>query len=121
MMGEKIFAYFRRIGLDDKLAHELHLKYYSMYGLALRGLVKHHNVDALDYDKHCDGALDLDSILKPDPKIRKVLLDIDRSKVRVWALTNAYINHARRVLRLLNVLDQFEGVSPLASTVVTLR
>ena len=29
-------------------------------------------------------------MLSPDPRIRKLLEDIDRSKCRVWALTNAY-------------------------------
>ena len=29
-------------------------------------------------------------MIKPDPKLRKLLQDIDRSKARVWALTNAY-------------------------------
>lgn len=46
--------------------------------------------DALDFDSKCDGSLPLEDILKPDPKLRKLLEDIDRSKTRVWALTNAY-------------------------------
>ena len=29
-------------------------------------------------------------MIKPDPALRQLFLDIDRSKVRVWALTNAY-------------------------------
>jgi pyrimidine and pyridine-specific 5'-nucleotidase len=35
---------------------------------------------------------------------------VDRSKCRLWALTNAYVHHARRVLRLLDVDDLFEAV-----------
>jgi hypothetical protein len=48
--------------------------------------------DPLDFDAKCDGSLPLESILKPDPSLRKLLQDIDRTKVRVWALTNAYVN-----------------------------
>jgi hypothetical protein len=49
-------------------------------------------IDPLDFDAKCDGSLPLESILKPDPSLRKLLQDIDRTKVRVWALTNAYVN-----------------------------
>ena len=47
--------------------------------------------DTLDFDDRCDGSLPLETMLKPDPLQRKLLEDIDRSKARVWALTNAYV------------------------------
>lgn len=47
-------------------------------------------VDPLDFDKKCDGSLPLEKMIHPDPALRKLLQDIDRSKARVWALTNAY-------------------------------
>ena len=37
-------AYFVKIGLSHDEASELHHHYYKTYGLALRGLVKHHDV-----------------------------------------------------------------------------
>lgn len=36
--------YFMTLGLDDDEASKLHLKYYATYGLALRGLTRHHKV-----------------------------------------------------------------------------
>lgn len=48
------------------------------------------SADALDFDRKCDGSLPLEDILKPDLKLQKLLEDIDRSKTRVWGLTNAY-------------------------------
>ncbi|KAF5390693.1 hypothetical protein D9757_002709 [Collybiopsis confluens] len=84
--------------------------YYSEYGLALAGLVRHHNVDPLDFDKNCDQALPLEEMIFPNPAHRQLLQDIDRSKVRVWALTNAYKIHAERVLRILNLRDQIEEI-----------
>jgi pyrimidine and pyridine-specific 5'-nucleotidase len=65
-------------------------------------------------------------MIKPDPSIRKLFEDIDRTKVwttalfpagahnlvaqtRVWALTNAYKSHASRVLKILDVEDLIEG------------
>ncbi|GAA5820999.1 hypothetical protein JCM10212_006413 [Sporobolomyces blumeae] len=110
LMKEKIRAYFERLGLSQDEAAELHHRYYTEYGLAIRGLVRHHKVDPLDYDKHCDAALPLETVLRPNPNLQKLLRDVDRTKVRVWALTNAYVNHAVRVLSLLGLSEYFEGV-----------
>jgi FMN phosphatase YigB (HAD superfamily) len=81
--------YFVSIGLDEEVASDLHLKYYTQYGLALAGLVKHHHVDPLDFDRKCDGSLPLEDMIPPNPAIRKLFEDIDRSKARVYGLTNA--------------------------------
>lgn len=135
------------MGLPDEEASKLHHRYYSQYGLAIRGLVRHHKIgqcvvdarssqlcnrlvetDPLDFDRKCDGSLPLEELLKPDPVLRKLLQDIDRSKVRVWGLTNAYHTvrvycskvtcsicsheqHASRVLRILGVDDLVEGIA----------
>ena len=53
-------------------------------------------IDPLDFDEKCDASLPLETMLSPDPRVRKLLEDIDRSKCRVWALTNAY-----RTVRLM--------------------
>jgi len=109
-MGVRIHAYFVSLGLSDEEASELHLQYYTQYGLAARGLRRHHGVDPLDFDAKCDATLPLETMLSPDPRTRKLLEDIDRSKCRVWALTNAYKTHAERVLQILDLRDQIEGV-----------
>jgi len=109
-MGQRIHAYFVSLGLSEEEASELHLKYYTEYGLALRGLTRHHDIDPLDFDQKCDGTLPLEEMIKPNPALRKLFQDIDRSKARVWALTNAYKHHARRVLKILDLEDQIEGL-----------
>ncbi|KAG2013559.1 SSM1 [Coprinopsis cinerea AmutBmut pab1-1] len=109
-MGVRIHDYFVNLGLGHEEASELHHRYYTQYGLALRGLTRHHNVDPLDFDKKCDGSLPLEEMIKYDPKLRKLFEDIDRSKVRVWALTNAFKPHALRVLRILKLDDLVEDV-----------
>ncbi|POW06387.1 hypothetical protein PSTT_09027 [Puccinia striiformis] len=83
---------------------------YEEYGLAIRGLIRHHSIDPLDYDKNCDLAIPLEDILSPDQGLRQLLLDIDRSKARVWCITNAYKTHALRVLKIMNLSDLIEGV-----------
>ncbi|KAN0060795.1 hypothetical protein ACQY0O_007454 [Thecaphora frezii] len=110
LMGERIRAYFVNMGLDNDEARQLHQQYYKTYGLAIRGLVKHHDIDPLDYDRKCDASLPLEDILRPDPDVIRLLSDLDRTKVRVFALTNAYKQHADRVLRLLGIDDQVEGI-----------
>ncbi len=89
----------------------LHQRYYKDYGLAIEGLVRHHRIDPLEYNAKVDDALPLDDIIKPDPKLRKLLEDVDRSKVKLWLFTNAYINHGRRVVKLLGIEDLFEGMT----------
>jgi pyrimidine and pyridine-specific 5'-nucleotidase len=49
--------------------------------------------------------------LKPDPQLQKLLSDIDTSKVKLWLLTNAYVSHATRVVKLLGVDKYFEGLT----------
>ncbi|KAJ2936703.1 hypothetical protein H1R20_g390, partial [Candolleomyces eurysporus] len=106
-MGERIHAYFVSLGLTHEEASELHLRYYTQYGLALRGLTRHHDVDPLDFDQKCDGSIPLEEMISFSPELRKLFEDIDRSKVRVWALTNAY---KPRVLRILKLDDLVEGL-----------
>ncbi|TAQ86822.1 hypothetical protein B7494_g4847 [Chlorociboria aeruginascens] len=40
-----------------------------------------------------------------------MLQDIDKRKVKLWLLTNAYVNHGKRVVRLLEIENQFEGLT----------
>ena len=112
LMQELIDAYFvRNLSLSAKEATELHRKYYKEYGLALSGLVKHHKIDALAYNREVDDALPLDGLIVEDKKLQRLLSDIDPRKVKLWLFTNAHITHARRVVRLLGVEDFFDGVT----------
>lgn len=61
------------------------------------------SIDPLDFDRKCDGSLPLKEMIRPNPALVKLFKDIDRSKCRVWALTNAYITHAERVLEILQL------------------
>ncbi|KEP55682.1 pyrimidine 5'-nucleotidase [Rhizoctonia solani 123E] len=106
----KIHKYFVDLNFEPEEARALHQKYYTEYGLSVRGLIEHHDVDPLDFDAKCDASLPLEELLAPDPAVRKLLEDVDPSKARIWALTNAYKTHAQRVLRILELEDLFEGL-----------
>jgi len=90
-------------------AQTLHETYYKSYGLAIEGLVRYHKIDPVDYNSKVDDALPLDQILHSDPRLRKLISDIDRTKVRLWLFTNAYITHGKRVVKLLGIEDLFDG------------
>ena len=112
LMQVLIDDYFvRHLELSPEDAKMLHRQYYKDYGLAITGLVKYHRIDPLAYNREVDDALPLDDVIKPDARLRQLLLDMDKTKVKLWLFTNAHITHARRVVRLLEVEDLFEGVT----------
>ena len=111
-MTELIDQYFiKHLDLTREDAFKLHQEYYKTYGLAIEGLVRHHKIDPLEYNKQVDDALPLESIIVPNPALRKMLEDIDKSKVKLWLFTNAYVTHGKRVVRLLGIEDMFEGMT----------
>jgi pyrimidine and pyridine-specific 5'-nucleotidase len=111
-MAKLIDDYFTaKLNVPWDEAVKLHKEYYTNYGLAIEGLVRHHQIDPLDYNAKVDDALPLEDIIKPNPELRQLLEDIDKSKVKLWLLTNAYVTHGQRVVRLLGVDDLFEGLT----------
>jgi pyrimidine and pyridine-specific 5'-nucleotidase len=106
---DEYFATHLELPWDD--AVKLHQEYYTNYGLAIEGLVRHHQIDPLDYNSKVDDALPLENVIKPDPELRKLIQDIDKSKVTIWLFTNAYVTHAKRVVRLLGIDDLFDGLT----------
>ncbi|KAJ5755472.1 hypothetical protein N7533_005015 [Penicillium manginii] len=106
---DKFFV--KHLELTSEDAHMLHQKYYKEYGLAIEGLTRHHQIDPLEFNEEVDDALPLDRILKPNPMLRKLLESLDTTKVKPWLLTNAYVNHGKRVVKLLGVEDLFEGIT----------
>ena len=65
----------------------------------------------MEFNTLVDDALPLDGVITPDPALKNLLEDMDKKKIKLWAFTNAYVTHAKRVLRLLGVEGLFEGVT----------
>ena len=111
-MAKLIDQYFvKHLELSPEDSYKLHHEYYRTYGLAIEGLVRHHKIDPMEYNRQVDDALPLDDILSPDPELQKLLQDIDKTKVKLWLFTNAYLSHGKRVVRLLGIDDLFEGIT----------
>lgn len=114
MMHVKISQFFsHKLGLNDHEAEILHLTYYKTYGLALEGLVRNHTVDALEYNAAVDDALDLKAALNYAQPLRDMLKRIRASGKYdyLWLMTNAYRNHALRVISFLGIGDMFDGLT----------
>lgn len=111
-MARLINTYFvSHLDCPPEEATRLHLQYYKDYGLAIEGLARHHEIDPLDFNREVDDALPLDDLLAPDPELRKLLLSIDKTKVKMWLFTNAHITHGSRVVKILGIDDLFEGIT----------
>jgi FMN phosphatase YigB (HAD superfamily) len=64
----------------------------------------------LEYNREVDDTLELDEVLKPSAELTELLASLDRNQVRPWIFTNAYITHAKRVLKLLGIEQFFDGM-----------
>ena len=111
-MGRLINKYFMtHLSVSREEAWELHERYYKDYGLAIEGLSRFHKIDPMDFNREVDDAIPLDDILSPDADLRALLEKFDKTKVKMWLFTNAYITHGKRVVKLLGVDDLFEGIT----------
>jgi pyrimidine 5'-nucleotidase len=66
----------------------------------------HHKVNAQDYLAYVHD-LPLERYIGPDAALRALLISLSQPK---WIFTNADAAHARRVLTILGVADQFTGI-----------
>ncbi|KAK9667457.1 Suppressor of disruption of TFIIS [Basidiobolus ranarum] len=108
LMCDRIFAFAKEIGIPEAEVVPLCRSYSKKYGMTVRGLIKFHNIDPMEYDQKVDGSLPLEEILSPNPALRKMLQTLPMKK---WAFTNAALPHAKRVLSILGIEDQFEGIT----------
>lgn len=114
LMQVSIEQYFQnKLNLSPVEARKLNHTYYKEYGLAIRGLVMFHGVNALEYNALVDDSLPLQDILQPDLKLREMLIKLRETKRfdKLWLFTNAYKTHALRVIRLLGLGDLFDGIT----------
>ena len=105
--SQRIKLYLRRMGMTEEESETLPAQYYQDYGLAIRGLLKHHSVDPRDYDDFVDGGLPLEQLLCPNPSLAATISALEGKK---WVFTNAGIHHAQRTLRVLGLEGVFDGI-----------
>jgi len=104
---ERMNLYIRdRMGIPENEVPILREQYFKMYGTTLRGLQARHNVDVEDYLAFVHD-LPLKDHLTPNPLQREIIASLPGRKL---IFTNADVNHARRVLTVLNLDDLFETI-----------
>lgn len=107
MISERISRYMtERMKLPAAQVASLRRKYAEEQGTTLNGLMQDFKVDPGDYLAFVHD-IDLSSLLKPDPALRRMLADLPQTKI---VFTNASRNHAERVLGLLGVASEFDDI-----------
>jgi putative hydrolase of the HAD superfamily len=107
-IGVRINRYLiENLHLPQDQANELRQRYYHQHGTALRGLVvERPEVDPEEY-LHFVHDIRLTDYLRPDPELAQMLRSIPLAKV---IFTNATVEHARSVLSILGIADQFADI-----------
>jgi len=99
------------LDMPPKQAAVLHQQYLHDFGSTIEGLIHYHQVDPMFFNKQVDDVLPLEDLLEEDIKLQQTLARFDRTKVKLWLLTNAHITHARRVVHILGIEQYFEGIT----------
>ena len=95
-----------RLGLSWDIIPELRKHYFETYGTTLRGLQLHYQVDADDYLQFVHD-IPLHEYIQPDQELREMVRTLPYRK---FIFTNADAHHAERVLRVMDMLDCFDGI-----------
>jgi pyrimidine 5'-nucleotidase len=98
-----------KVGLPPGRAYEL----YKQYGTALRGLLAEGFVkntpEAIDCFLEEVHDLPIHQLLKPDTRLREILLQLDPS-IPKYIFTASVSHHAQRCLKALGIEDLFEQI-----------
>ncbi len=107
-IGVRINRYLtENLQLPQDQANELRKRYYNQHGTALRGLVvERPDVDPEDYLRFVHD-IPLSNYISADPALAQMLRSIPLTKV---IFTNATVEHARNVLNILGIADQFADI-----------
>ena len=101
------------LSLDETAAHELRKHYLRVYGATLKGLMRHHGVDAYHFLKETHRLMDLPNMVIQIKRLKHLLNSLPGRKC---VFTNAPREYAIRVLQLMGIEDCFELVFSVEST-----
>ena len=101
------------LDLDETAAHKLRQHYWKIYGATLKGLMRHHGVDAYHFLQQTHALMDLPNMVVQVKQLKHLL---NRLKGRKCIFTNAPREYALRVLEIMGINDCFELVFSVEST-----
>jgi len=103
-MNEYISSYLD-ISIED--ASELRQSYWDTYGATLKGLIKHHNINPIDFLATTHDLQDLNDLVTPEINLKETISKIKGRKI---IYTNAPKNYAHRILKISKVYEMFDEV-----------
>jgi putative hydrolase of the HAD superfamily len=101
------------LSIDEPAAHQLRQHYWRIYGATLKGLMRHHGVDAYHFLEQTHALMDLPEMVIQVKRLRHLLKSI---KGRKCVFTNAPRTYAMRVLEIMGIADCFELIFSVEST-----
>lgn len=103
----KLYKLLREMGHSTEESKKICKSFQKSHGVAIKGFKKELKISDEAYKKLCiPDSASLDGIL-PDEELRRILLDLEGTRV---CLTNSSREHAMMALKALNLLDCFEYV-----------
>ncbi len=95
-----------KLGLEPSLVKRLRNEYYTRYGTTMMGLMVNYGIDPEDYLAYVHD-IPLEDYIGPDRELNTALEGIETEKV---VFTNASMEHAQRVLRILGIEHHFKHI-----------
>jgi pyrimidine 5'-nucleotidase len=107
LIAERISLFMlERLKIPAGEVQPLRHKLFEEYGTTLRGLQLNYDFDVADFLAFVHD-VPLADYIRPDPLLQTVLQNLSARK---FIFTNADVNHARRVLRVLQIEQYFDGI-----------
>ena len=100
------------LSLTEHHAEQLRAHYWRIYGTTLKGLVRHHNIDAHHFLRHTHTFTDLPSMVIQVKRLRSLLKKLPGRKC---VFTNGQRDYALAVLEIMGIADCFELVFSVES------
>jgi putative hydrolase of the HAD superfamily len=94
-------------------AQKMRQHYWKVYGATLKGLMRHHGVDAYHFLQETHALMDLPNMVIQVKQLKNMLNSLSGRKC---VFTNAPREYALRVLELMGIADCFELIFSVEST-----
>jgi len=103
-MNEYISSYLD-ISLED--ASSLRESYWERYGATLKGLIKHHNINPVDFLSVTHNLQNFNKLVLPENNIKKTLSKIQGRKI---IYTNAPKTYTNKILKISKIFELFDEI-----------
>lgn len=108
IINKKINQYISTaVKINYTEADKLRQKYWKKYGATLEGLIKHHNIDPIEFLEKTHALKNFEELVHPMEDLIKVLSSINGQKI---LYTNAPRVYTDKVLKICKIEDYFDEI-----------